>query len=121
MLSFLIDENLPPTLAPFIQRLGYSARHVVDTGHINTDDLVILEFAEQSGEIILTHDTDFGTLLALHKKKRPSVILFRLEPINISILKEILEANLPMLEESLIEGSIVVIEVNGIRFRRLPI
>mgnify|MGYP001189076957 CR=1 FL=1 len=121
MLSFLIDKNLPPSLAQYIHQLGYPARHVVETGHINTDDLVILEFAENSGETILTHDTDFGTLLALHKKGKPSVILFRLEQITISVLKEILEANLSFLDEVLIKGAIVVIEENGIRVRLLPI
>ncbi len=121
MLSFLLDENLPPSLAPLIRQLGHAARHVVETGHINTPDLEILEFAEQSGEIVLTHDTDFGTLLALHKKKRPSVMLFRLEQISASILFGLLKANLPALEEALREGSIVVIEDNGIRIRKLPI
>lgn len=121
MLSFLIDENLPPSLAQHIQRLGYPARHVVETGHINTDDLEILEFAEHSGETILTHDTDFGTLLALHKKGKPSVILFRLEQITVSALKKILQANLPFLEEVLIKSAIVVVEENGIRIRPLPI
>ena len=121
MLSFLLDENLPPSLAPLIRSIGHAARHVIETGHLNTPDLEILEFAEQSGETVLTHDTDFGTLLALHKKNRPSVILFRLEQINASILIELLEANLPALKEALKEGSIVGIEENGIRIRNLPI
>lgn len=121
MISFLLDENLPPSLAPLIRSLGHAARHVVETGHLNTSDLEILEFAEQSGEIVLTHDTDFGMLLALHKKKRPSVILFRLDQVNASILIELLEANLSVLEEALREGSIVIIQENGIRIRNLPI
>jgi len=121
MLSFLLDENLPPSLAPRLQKLGYAARHVVEIGYINTDDLIILEFAEQSGEVILTHDTDYGTLLALHQKSRPSVVLFRLEQLTTTILFNLLETNLPTLEAELMEGAIVVVEENSIRIRKLPI
>lgn len=101
--------------------MGYSARHVVETGHINTDDFEILKFAEHSGEVILTHDTDFGMLLALHGKSKPSVILFRLEQISTLILLKLLKDNLPNLMKELTEGSIVIIEVHGIRIRKLPV
>jgi len=94
---------------------------VVEIDYLNTDDLIILEFAEQSGEVILTHDTDYGTLLTLHQKSRPSVILFRLEQLNAVILLELLEANLLSLERDLIEGAIVLVEENSIRIRKLPI
>jgi predicted nuclease of predicted toxin-antitoxin system len=120
MLSFLLDENLPPSLVPRLKEMGYPARHVVETGHINTDDFEILGFAEHSGEVILTHDTDFGALLALHQKSKPSVVLFRLERISAAILSELLAANLPDLEKALTEGSIVIVEANSIRIRPLP-
>lgn len=121
MLSFLLDENLPPSLALKLKALGYNARHVAEIGYINTDDYKILLLAEQSGEIILTHDTDYGTLLALHKMSTPSVILFRLEQLNTQILYDLLEANLDNLKEDLIAGAIIVIEEVGIRIRKLPI
>lgn len=121
MLSFLLDENLPPSLAVMLKSLGYDARHVVEIDYTNKDDFEILLFAEQSGEIILTHDTDFGTLLALHKKSSPSVILFRLEKLTATILFDLLQANLSHLQSELSVGAIVVIEENGIRIRKLPI
>lgn len=121
MLHFLLDESLPPSLAPLIKELGYPARHVVETGHINVDDLEILEFAEHTGEVILTHDTDFGTLLALHKKSKPSVVLFRLEQVNTEILHQLLQNNLSSITETLAEGAIIVIDAFSIRIRTLPV
>ncbi|MBK7872019.1 MAG: DUF5615 family PIN-like protein [Saprospiraceae bacterium] len=101
--------------------MGYQARHVVEVGLLNTDDLDILLFAENSGEVILTHDTDYGTLLALHQKERPSVILFRLEHLHKEILFDLLKNNLPTIQEDLEKGAIVVVEEVGIRIRKLPI
>ncbi len=121
MLSFLLDENLPPSLVILLNQLEYPARHVVEIGYVNTDDSVILKFAEQSGEVILTHDTDFGTLLALNQNDRPSVILFRLEQLSAKILFNLIESNLPVLEKELASGAIVIIEENSIRIRKLPI
>jgi len=121
MLSFLLDENLPPSLVILLNQLEYPARHVVEIGYVNTDDSVILKFAEQSGEVILTHDTDFGTLLALNQNDRPSVILFRLEQLSAKILFNLIESNLPVLEKELASGAIVITEENSIRIRKLPI
>lgn len=121
MLTFLLDENLPPSLCPLLIELGYQARHIVDVNLFNTDDLDILLFAEKSGEIIITHDTDFGTLLALHQKERPSVILFRFEQVNKAVFFDLLKNNLSAIQNDLEHGAIVVIAEVGIRIRKLPI
>lgn len=80
-MKFLLDENLPPSLASHLTNIGYAARHVISIGYNNIPDFKIAEFAAQTGEIVLTHDTDFGTILALTGSSKPSVILFRWEVI----------------------------------------
>jgi len=85
------------------------------------DEEVFLR-AVQDGRVILSADTDFGTLLARWGKNQPSIILFR-KGIKRRPERqvELLLANLKRIEGDLRVGSVVVFEENRVRIRWLPI
>jgi predicted nuclease of predicted toxin-antitoxin system len=120
-MKFLLDENLPPSLATKLKSIGYETRHVQEIEYNNTSDIKITDFAESSGEIILTHDTDFGTILALSGREKPSVILFRWQVITVQNMFDFLEKYLPELEGELSKGSLILVDENKIRIRSLPL
>jgi predicted nuclease of predicted toxin-antitoxin system len=121
-LKFLLDEGLSPRVGGLLADAGHDAVHARDLGLRSAADPVILQAAVDSHRVLLTLDTDFGTLLAHSGDSIPSVVLFRG---NVTRRPErqaaLLLANLDQLETTLTEGALVVIGGNRLRIRSLPI
>ena len=121
-MKFLVDNALSPVLAALLQQADHDATHVRTIGLQRADDATIFDRAAAEDRILISADTDFGTLLASRAAKKPSVIQFRgrgsrhPDPLARAIL-----ANLPQLADALESGSIVTFEPSRVRLRALPI
>lgn len=121
-MKFLVDNALPPLFAQLLRSHGHDVVHVRDYQLQSATDVVIFRRAAEEGRVVVSADTDFGTLLAAQRASQPSVILFRGRVSRrAESLAKLLLAQLPQLENPLTRGSIVVVEPSRIRVRNLPV
>jgi predicted nuclease of predicted toxin-antitoxin system len=82
---------------------------------------VILELALAQGRVIISADTDFGTLLSRTGASGPSFLLLRrIAGRRSSEQSSLILDNLDIIEEDLLAGAVVVLMEHSLRIRRLP-
>jgi len=105
--KLLIDNALSPLVAEGLRQAGHDVVHVRDIGLQEAPDDVILDRAQADQRVIVSADTDFGTLLALRCSRRPSFVLLRRTARSPLAHAAVLVSNLPDLEQVLQDGAVV--------------
>lgn len=75
-MKLLFDENLSPRLSQALADTFAGSAHVHDLGLGASDDWTIWQWARDHGFVIVTKDSDFAELSALHGAP-PAVLLLR--------------------------------------------
>lgn len=107
-MKFLVDNAVSPVVAECLAAAKHDAVHVRDYGLEAATDDEVFDRAATEQRIIVSADTDFGTLLAARRATAPSVVLFRhgVERRPERQAARLLE-NLPGIESDLQKGSVV--------------
>jgi predicted nuclease of predicted toxin-antitoxin system len=77
-MKFLVDNALSPVLSTLLQQAGHDATHVRTIGLQRADDAVIFDRAAAEDRVLVSADTDFGTLRYLSAAAQ--TFLFRMQP-----------------------------------------
>jgi predicted nuclease of predicted toxin-antitoxin system len=73
------------------------------------------------GEVIVTHDLDFGYILASSGSIRPSVVILRQRNVHPQKLYHSITTTAESWASAVAEGAIVILEDGALRIRPLPI
>jgi predicted nuclease of predicted toxin-antitoxin system len=118
---FHIDMPLSIALAAWLREAGHDAVHAAELALDRAPDVDILARAKLESRTVVTADLDYPRLLALARASAPGLILFRDGTWGeIEVRNRIVEV-LVLLPEADVESSIVVVERDRVRRRRLPL
>jgi|SRR5882757_803709 len=121
-MRFLLDNNLSPALGDLLRSAGHDVVHVREIDLQRALDPVVLETARVENRVLISADTDFGTLLARTHASEPSFLLLRrASEQRVEQQATVILDNLDLVRTDLEAGSIVVIGETTARIRRLPI
>jgi len=120
-MKFIADIHISPQTVESLAERGYIINRVNEFISFNAKDEEILDLALREESTIITQDLDFSSLLAQRGMSKPSVITLRINIVKPDRVTKILEMILPQIESELNRGSIVIVEEDRIRIRKLPI
>jgi len=120
-MKLLVDMNLSPQWIGLLQKAGWEAVHWSALGPPDAPDQEIMAYAATHGYVVMTHDLDFGSILAITHASKPSVALIRTDDVSPKGIGELTVAALRQMEGELEAGALIAIEVDRTRLRLLPL
>jgi len=112
---------LSPGLAAWLRDRGCDAVHAAELGLTRSSDPEIIAHASEQGRTIVTADLDYPRLLAFAQAIGPSLILFRDGNWSEADIVKRMNEILRRLDPDDVQRSILVVDRNRVRRRRLPI
>jgi predicted nuclease of predicted toxin-antitoxin system len=119
-LKFLADMGISPRVVEALRHNGFDAVHLLDEDLHHMSDGDILGKARREERILLTHDLDFGELLAASGGELPSVVIFRLKDMRAQNVSQHLFSIINQQSEPLIKGAVLSVTEQKVRIRMLP-
>ncbi|MGH3350194.1 MAG: DUF5615 family PIN-like protein [Nocardioides sp.] len=121
-MRLLLDENLSEKLVSLLTDAGHDVTHIRQLGLAGALDPDVLVLAAQDERVLVSADTDFGTLLArTHATAHSFVLIRRLVGRRVNEIATVITDNLGDVEDDLLSGAVVVFGDETMRIRKLPI
>lgn len=120
-MKLLADVNVSASVVARLRSDGVDVTRVVDVMDARSPDAQVVEAALERGAVLVSHDQDFGALLAIAGARKPSLINLRTSSVDVDFLVRCIKRVLTNAGEDLAAGAIVTVEDSGMRIRRLPI
>ena len=113
--------NLSPRWVGLLNGAGVEAAHWSTLGAINAPDSEIMAYAAAHNYVVLTHDLDFGSILAATHGEKPSVVQIRAADVSPDVIGRQVIIALGQMAAELEEGALLTVDPNRTRLRVLPL
>ena len=120
-MRLLIDMNLSPRWVETLERAGFEAAHWSSVGPFSAADAQIMAHARAGGWTVLTHDLDFGAILAATQGEKPSVVQIRADDVSPEAIGARIIAALRQMSAELEDGALLTVDPKRTRLRVLPL
>jgi predicted nuclease of predicted toxin-antitoxin system len=120
-MKLLVDMNLSPRWVRTLVAGGIEAEHWSTLGAPDASDAAIMAFARENGFVVVTHDLDFGAILAVTRAEKPSVVQIRAEDISPEVVGASVINAVRQLAASLEDGALLTVDPVRARLRVLPL
>ena len=120
-MKFLLDMNLAPRWAEFLDQAGMEALHWSHVGKADAADVEIMGYARDNNYWVITHDLDFGAILATSQLDGPSVIQLRANDISPEAIGHHVIQAVKTRKADLEAGALLTIDPVRMRLSLLPL
>lgn len=120
-MKLLVDMNLSPRWISALAAVGIESVHGSMLGARNAPDTEIMAFAAANDYVVLTHDLDFGAILAATQGEKPSVVQIRAEDVSPDVIGATVVSALRQMADELELGALVTVDPSRTRLRVLPL
>jgi len=120
-MRLLIDMNLSPRWRSVLEQAGVEAVHWSNVGPATAADVDVMDCASAHGWTVLTHDLDFGAILAATEGKGPSVVQLRADDTSPEANADTLLAAIRQCQAELESGALLTVDVGRVRLTVLPL
>ncbi len=120
-MKLLLDMNLSPRWASFLTEAGFEVVHWSNVGAANAPDSEIMAYARANDYVVLTHDLDFGAILAVSYGEKPSVVQVRSHNISPEAIGLLIVNAIRQMTLELEQGALLTIDSKRTRLRILPL
>lgn len=120
-MKFLLDMNLSPRWIDLLRQAGFESAHWSTVGPMDAPDSQVMDFARTNDYVVLTHDLDFGAILAASHATKPSVVQVRANDVRPETIGDKVVVALRAQSAHLQRGALVTIDINRTRVRILPL
>jgi predicted nuclease of predicted toxin-antitoxin system len=113
--TIVVDENIPQSVATYLNKRGFKTLCVSDDFLKSAKDLVISKYAFEKGMLVLTLDSDFAQLYHNVFRGKISILLLKVNPTTAQNIIKVLDVALEKIKKTETQNKLLIVTKKRVR------